>query len=162
MAAAKFGLGRLYLGQPMVSIVKPSFAPQTAADHSTEANRPKDGPVMSPEESWEAAWKAHHPDQVPPAPFVSNFVFVDKSKERAEELARKYSKIMFRWIVRNYSLTSSYSHIKGYETYSSLTMTEDQVDALPPKPRWPTRYTAIQRQCSRSSTRCGGSASRRA
>ena len=124
-SAARLGLGLLYLGQPMLSSGAPrTFTPQNAA----EANKPANEPVTA-EDAWAKSWQEHHPDQTPTAPFASNLVFIDESKDRAEELARTYAAKTFRMAVKNYELMSSHhGSIKGYETYKNLVMTEEDVE----------------------------------
>ena len=124
-SAARLGLGRLYLGQPMLSSGAPrTFTPQNAAEANKGANDP-----VSAEDAWDTSWKEHHPDQTPTAPFASNLVFIDESKDRAEELARTYAAKTFRMAVKNYELTSAHhGSIKGYETYKNLVMTEADVE----------------------------------
>lgn len=130
MTAGKLGLGRLYLGQPNVAITKPSFNPQTVGEGNKQtSNEVLPGSGTSAEDAWERSFREHHPDQTPPAPVVGSFVFVDESGDRAEEMARKYSEIMFRWIVKNYELTSDYSNVKGYESYNNIRMKEEDVEA---------------------------------
>jgi len=129
--AGRLGLGRLYLGQPNVAITKPSFNPQTAGDGNKQetSNEVLPGSSSTPEDAWSTAFAEHHPGDTPPAPFVGSFVFVDESADRAEEMARKYSEIMFRWIVKNYELTSDYSNVKGYESYNNIRLSEADIDA---------------------------------
>jgi alkanesulfonate monooxygenase SsuD/methylene tetrahydromethanopterin reductase-like flavin-dependent oxidoreductase (luciferase family) len=115
IAAAKLGLGRLYLGQPMVT-------GQGASESAL-------GRVVGDEASdaWHEAWCQAHPGEEPVAPFVSNLVFIDESNERARELAREYAARLFAASVRNYEMTSGHhGTIKGYESYSSLRMTPEQ------------------------------------
>ena len=115
IAAAKLGLGRLYLGQPMVT-------GQGASESAL-------GRVVGDEASdaWHEAWCQAHPGEEPVAPFVSNLVFIDESNERALELAREYAARLFAASVRNYEMTSGHhGTIKGYESYSSLRMTPEQ------------------------------------
>ena len=123
-SAARLGLGRLYLGQPMVGgQKKPAFQPQTAAD---SARAPDE---VSSEDAWLDTWNKTHPDETPPQPFVSNLVFIDESPDRAFELARTYAVATFRAAIKNYELTSSHhGSIKGYESYKGLVMEEGDVD----------------------------------
>lgn len=129
--AGRLGLGRLYLGQPNVAITKPSFNPQTAGDGNKQqsSNDVLPGSSSTPEDAWSISFAEHHPGETPPAPFVGSFVFVDESADRATEMANKYSEIMFRWIVKNYELTSDYSNVKGYESYNNIRLSEEDVDA---------------------------------
>ncbi len=124
VSAAKLGLGRLYLGQPMVGgQKKPAFQPQTAAD---AARAPEE---VAPEDAWLDTWLKVHPDETPPSPFVSNLVFIDESPDRAFELARVYAVQTFRAAIKNYELTSQHhGSIKGYENYKGLVMDEGDVD----------------------------------
>ncbi len=115
VAAARLGLGRLYLGQPMVAGHAPSVSTQ--------------GRLLSDEASdaWLKAWQEAHPGEEPVAPFVSNLVFVDQSGDRARELARIYTGKVFAAAVKNYEMTSAHhGTIKGYENYSALRMTPEQ------------------------------------
>jgi alkanesulfonate monooxygenase SsuD/methylene tetrahydromethanopterin reductase-like flavin-dependent oxidoreductase (luciferase family) len=116
-AAAKLGLGRLYLGQPMVAGHKneESIVGRVARDDSADA--------------WLQTWRASHPGETPVAPFVSNLVFVDESSDRAHELARTYTANTFRAAVKNYEMTSEHhGSVKGYETYKALYMTPEQAE----------------------------------
>ena len=124
VSAAKLGLGRLYLGQPMVGgQKKPAFQPQTAAD---SARAPEEA---APEDAWLETWLKTRPDETPPQPFVSNLVFIDESPDRAFELASTYAVQTFRAAIKNYELTSSHhGSIKGYENYKGLVMEEGDVD----------------------------------
>ena len=123
-SAARLGLGRLYLGQPMVSGDKPRpFAPQTAADTGKTAQD------LTPEDSWMESWMQHRPNETPVPPFVSNLVFIDESADKAAELARVYAVKTFRAAIKNYELTSSHhGNIKGYESYKSIVMDEAGVE----------------------------------
>jgi len=115
VSAAKLGLGRLYLGQPMV------------AGHTQSASAL--GRVVGDEASdaWLKAWHEAHPGEEPVAPFVSNLVFIDESGDRARELARIYTAKTFAAAVQNYEMTSEHhGTIKGYESYSALRMTPEQ------------------------------------
>jgi alkanesulfonate monooxygenase SsuD/methylene tetrahydromethanopterin reductase-like flavin-dependent oxidoreductase (luciferase family) len=115
VSAAKLGLGRLYLGQPMVAGHVESKSPlsRVAGDEASDA--------------WLKAWHEAHPDDEPVAPFVSNLVFVHESSERAHELARIYTANTFAAAVKNYEMTSEHhGTIKGYETYSALRMTPEE------------------------------------
>ncbi|MGH8261020.1 MAG: LLM class flavin-dependent oxidoreductase, partial [Steroidobacteraceae bacterium] len=114
-SAARLGLGRLYLGQPMV------------AGHSE--SKPPPGRIVgdASADAWLDAWNAAHPGEQPVAPFASNLVFVDESGDRARELARTYTAKTFAAAVKNYEMTSEHhGTIKGYESYSSLRMTPEQ------------------------------------
>ena len=123
ISAARLGLGRLYLGQPMVAGERRPFAPQSAAETGLTAAD------MPPEDAWDLTWKECHPDETPPAPFASNLVFIDESADKAEELCRTYAVATFRAAIKNYELTSSHhGSIKGYESYKNLAMKEEDVD----------------------------------
>jgi alkanesulfonate monooxygenase SsuD/methylene tetrahydromethanopterin reductase-like flavin-dependent oxidoreductase (luciferase family) len=118
VSAAKLGLGRLYLGQPMVAghIQSDSALSRVVGDEASDA--------------WLKAWHEAHPGDEPVAPFVSNIVFVDESSDRARELARVYTGRTFAAAVKNYEMTSEHhGTIKGYESYSSLRMTPEQAQA---------------------------------
>jgi alkanesulfonate monooxygenase SsuD/methylene tetrahydromethanopterin reductase-like flavin-dependent oxidoreductase (luciferase family) len=115
VAAAKLGLGRLYLGQPMVAghVESKSTLARVVGDEVADA--------------WLNAWRESHPGVEPVAPFVSNLVFVDESGERARELARVYTGKTFAAAIKNYEMTSEHhGTIKGYEAYSALRMTPEQ------------------------------------
>ncbi len=123
-SAARLGLGRLYLGQPMLTNRPQTFTPQNASEANKQAND-----AVSAEDAWDIAWKESHPDQPPTAPFASNLVFIDESADKARELARLYATRTFRAAVKNYELTSSHhGSIKGYETYKNLVMSEADVE----------------------------------
>ncbi|MGH8327985.1 MAG: LLM class flavin-dependent oxidoreductase, partial [Steroidobacteraceae bacterium] len=114
-SAARLGLGRLYLGQPMV------------AGHAQ--SQPPPGRIVgdASADAWLEAWNEAHPEEQPVAPFASNLVFVDDSGDRARELARIYTAKTFAAAVKNYEMTSAHhGTIKGYESYSSLRMTPEQ------------------------------------
>ena len=118
VSAAKLGLGRLYLGQPMVAGHKPNetVLGRVARDDAADA--------------WLDTWLEHHPDETPVAPFASNLVFVDESSDRAQELNERYTAAVFAAAVKNYEMTSNHhGTIKGYETYSALVMTPEQAEA---------------------------------
>lgn len=115
VSAARLGLGRLYLGQPMVAGHVESKSPlaRVAGDEASDA--------------WLNAWREAHPGEQPVAPFVSNLVFVHESSDRAQELARVYTANTFAAAVKNYEMTSEHhGTIKGYETYSALRMTPEE------------------------------------
>jgi len=115
VAAAKLGLGRLYLGQPMVAghVQSDSALSRVVGDEASDA--------------WLQAWRETHPEVTPVAPFVSNLVFVDESGERARELARVYTGRTFAEAVKNYEMTSAHhGTVKGYEAYAALRMTPEQ------------------------------------
>ena len=119
VAAAKLGLGRLYLGQPMI------------AGHNE--SRPRFGRLIGnsdqASDAWLEAWHEAHPGEEPVAPFVSNLVFIDESGDRARELARIYTGKTFAAAVKNYEMTSEHhGTIKGYEAYSQLRMTPEQAE----------------------------------
>ena len=117
VSAAKLGLGRLYLGQPMVAGHKTneSILGRVVRDQATDA--------------WQEAWDEHHPGETPVAPFASNLVFVDESSDRAQELNERYTAAVFAAAVKNYEMTSSHhGTVKGYETYSALVMTPEQAE----------------------------------
>jgi len=117
VSAAKLGLGRLYLGQPMVAGHKTNetILGRVARDQATDA--------------WDEAWQEYHPDETPVAPFASNLVFIDESSDRAQELNERYTAAVFAAAVKNYEMTSSHhGSIKGYESYSSLVMTPEQAE----------------------------------
>jgi alkanesulfonate monooxygenase SsuD/methylene tetrahydromethanopterin reductase-like flavin-dependent oxidoreductase (luciferase family) len=117
VSAAKLGLGRLYLGQPMVAGHKPNetILGRVARDDAADA--------------WLDTWRASHPDETPVAPFASNLVFVDESSDRAQELNERYTAAVFAAAVKNYEMTSDHhGTIKGYETYSALKMTPEQAE----------------------------------
>ncbi|HXS28402.1 MAG TPA: LLM class flavin-dependent oxidoreductase [Steroidobacteraceae bacterium] len=117
VSAAKLGLGRLYLGQPMIAGHAESKSPigRVTGDEASDA--------------WLEAWHEAHPGEQPVAPFVSNLVFVDESGDRARELARIYTGKTFAAAVKNYEMTSEHhGTIKGYEAYSRLRMTPEQAE----------------------------------
>jgi alkanesulfonate monooxygenase SsuD/methylene tetrahydromethanopterin reductase-like flavin-dependent oxidoreductase (luciferase family) len=117
VSAAKLGLGRLYLGQPMIAGHKQeeSILGRVARDAATDA--------------WHDSWQECRPDETPVAPFVSNLVFIDESGDRARELARVYTAHTFRAAVKNYEMTSEHhGTVKGYEAYASLRMTPEQAE----------------------------------
>lgn len=115
ISAAVLGLGRLYLGQPMIAghVQSKSAVTRVVGDEASDA--------------WLKAWHETHPDEEPVAPFVSNLVFVDDSGDRARELSRVYAANTFAAAVKNYEMTSQHhGTIKGYESYSALRMTPEQ------------------------------------
>jgi alkanesulfonate monooxygenase SsuD/methylene tetrahydromethanopterin reductase-like flavin-dependent oxidoreductase (luciferase family) len=149
VSAAKLGLGRLYLGQPMVGGGGPPkkdgeasgparpFQPQDPTAHKdvpgqklpprTDGIEPAN--AQSAEDAWLEAWTEAHPGVPPVHPFASNLVFIDDSADKAMELCRVYAANTFRAAVKNYELTSSHhGGIKGYEAYKNITMTEEDVE----------------------------------
>jgi alkanesulfonate monooxygenase SsuD/methylene tetrahydromethanopterin reductase-like flavin-dependent oxidoreductase (luciferase family) len=122
VSAAKLGLGRLYLGQPMV------------AGHKNEGDKGNEsilGRVVRDQaaDAWQETWDQAHPNQTPVAPFASNLVFIDESSDRAQELNEKYTAAVFAAAVKNYEMTSTHhGSIKGYESYKALTMTPEQAE----------------------------------
>jgi alkanesulfonate monooxygenase SsuD/methylene tetrahydromethanopterin reductase-like flavin-dependent oxidoreductase (luciferase family) len=122
-SAAKLGLGRLYLGQPMLGGRPRPFAAQAPADTG------KADEEMSAEDAWDKSWAENRPDEPPINPFVSNLVFIDESADKAEEMARTYAVKTFRMAIQNYELTSQHhGSIKGYESYKNLVIDEKDVD----------------------------------
>lgn len=118
-AAAKLGIGRLYLNQPMVH----SSQKQEAAKKLAAA-------VGKPGDPWYDTWIATHTDVPPPKPFMSNMTFVDESADRARELSMKYTANTFRWAVKHYEMTSKHhGTIKGYESYSQIVLDPSTIDA---------------------------------
>jgi len=118
VSAAKLGLGRLYLGQPMVAghVQSDSGLSRVVGDEASDA--------------WLKAWHEAHPGEEPVAPFVSNIVFIDESGDRARELARVFTGRTFAAAVKNYEMTSEHhGTIKGYEAYSSLRMTPEEAQS---------------------------------
>jgi alkanesulfonate monooxygenase SsuD/methylene tetrahydromethanopterin reductase-like flavin-dependent oxidoreductase (luciferase family) len=152
VSAARLGLGRLYLGQPMVGggssgpirrnneeAAGPArpFQPQDPTAHKeppgqklpprTDGIEPAN--AQSAEDAWLEAWHEYHPGVTPVSPFASNLVFIDESADKAMELCRVYAANTFRAAVKNYELTSAHhGGIKGYEAYKNITMTEDDVE----------------------------------
>jgi alkanesulfonate monooxygenase SsuD/methylene tetrahydromethanopterin reductase-like flavin-dependent oxidoreductase (luciferase family) len=127
VSAAKLGLGRLYLGQPMVGGgVRRAF---TAQDPQSTGKSAAAEPT--PEDAWLEAWKKYHPGEPPIAPFASNLVFIDESSDKAKELARTYAVKTFRAAIKNYELTSSHhGSIKGYESYANIAMKEEDIERI--------------------------------
>jgi alkanesulfonate monooxygenase SsuD/methylene tetrahydromethanopterin reductase-like flavin-dependent oxidoreductase (luciferase family) len=127
VSAAKLGLGRLYLGQPMVAGHKNEG--DKAPDQNNESilgRVARDAAV----DAWDQTWSERHPNETPVAPFASNLVFVDESSDRAQELNEKYTAAVFAAAVKNYEMTSTHhGSIKGYETYKALVMTPEQAEA---------------------------------
>ncbi len=116
-AAARLGLGRLFLGQPMTAghQENDSIVGRVARDEAGDA--------------WLDEFRAQHPGETPPAPFVSNLVFVDESSDKAKEMARLYTATTFRNAVRHYEMTSAHhGAIKGYESYASIRMTPEEAE----------------------------------
>jgi len=123
-STAKLGLPRLFLNQPM----------------TTSGNRPPFGggkiqaghvPVQvdAPEDPWLKAWLEFHPGVPPPGPFVSNLVFIDESRDRAEELARTYAANTFRSAIIHYEMTSEHhGSQKGYEAYKALRLKPEDIE----------------------------------
>jgi len=129
VAAAKLGLGRLYLGQPMVGEKAQVFSNEKRHDIAARVAEPTANDGSPPKDAWLEAWKEFHPGETPVQPFASNLVFIDESSDRAKELADIYNANTLRAAVKNYEMTSKHhGTIKGYETYSNLVMTEEQVE----------------------------------
>jgi alkanesulfonate monooxygenase SsuD/methylene tetrahydromethanopterin reductase-like flavin-dependent oxidoreductase (luciferase family) len=118
-AAARLGLGRLYLNQPMTD------DKQRTPFSGEPLKVPGGQPAKDP---WLEAWNDAHLNDTPPQPFVSNLVFVDESSERAHELAR-FSGITYRRAIEHYELTSEHhGTIKGYESYKALVLKPEEID----------------------------------
>lgn len=118
-AAAKLGLGRLYLNQPMVHS---SQGKEAAAKHAAMVGKPGD--------PWYDTWIATHHDVPPPKPFMSNMTFVSDSADEAWEWARTYNKNTFRYAVKHYEMTSKHhGTIKGYESYAQIVMDLKDIEA---------------------------------
>ncbi len=129
VAAARLGLGRLYLGQPMVGEKAQPFSNEKRHDPAQRMTDPTANDESPPRDPWLVAWEEAHPGETPVNPFASNLVFIDESGDRARELAQTYTANTLRAAVKNYEMTSKHhGSIKGYETYSSLVMTEEQVE----------------------------------
>ena len=138
ISGARLGLGRLYLGQPNVSDAARAakennskqafspFAPAGPAEQKIE--KPLPNGTYAPDGPWDRAWKESFPDVPPTAPFVLNLVVVNESRDKAEELARHYSELNFKWVAKNYDITTSFANLKGYEQYKHLNMTQEEVD----------------------------------
>jgi alkanesulfonate monooxygenase SsuD/methylene tetrahydromethanopterin reductase-like flavin-dependent oxidoreductase (luciferase family) len=122
VSAAKLGLGRLYLGQPMV------------AGHKNDGDKKEEsilGRVArdAAVDAWDETWAQCHPNETPVGCFASNLVFVDESADRAQELNERYTAAVFAAAVKNYEMTSTHhGSIKGYETYKALVMTPEQAE----------------------------------
>jgi hypothetical protein len=114
--------GRNYLGQPNVSAAaqaakesgkKPAFSPLAPAGPAERrVEMPLPNGTYAPDGPWQA-WKESFPNIPPTAPFVLNLAVIDESRDRAEEMARKYSERNFHWIAKNYSTTESFEGLKG-------------------------------------------------
>ncbi len=125
VSAARLGLGRLYLGQPMPGGVRRIGGGGEA--HPPQAEGAND--VTTAEDAWLKTWMECRPDETPVAPFASNLVFIDESSDKAKELAEVYARQTFRNVVKNYELTSPHhGTIKGYESYASMRMSEEDVE----------------------------------
>jgi alkanesulfonate monooxygenase SsuD/methylene tetrahydromethanopterin reductase-like flavin-dependent oxidoreductase (luciferase family) len=126
VAAAKLGLGRLFLNQPMTtSGQRPPFGGGEAKAQAV----PVDPTGGATNDDWLDAWRKARPNETPPAPFVSNLVFVDESADRAYELARTYAANTFRAAIKHYEMTSDHhGTVKGYEAYQALRMNPNDVE----------------------------------
>lgn len=123
-AAARLGMPRLFLNQPMTTLGNrgPFGGSKVNTGHVPTTAEAEVDP-------WLTTWKEVRPSEPPPGPFVSNLVFVDDSAERAEKLARTYAVNSFRSAIKHYELTSDHhGSIKGYEAYQSLKMTPEDVE----------------------------------
>ncbi len=124
-SAARLGLGKLFLGQPMTRQTKsdqPFSNPATKAAGQAPAQETE-------RDVWLETWNESHPGETPPAPFVSNLVFIDESPDRAMELAKVHAEKTFRAAVKNYEMMSNHhGSLKGYESYASLVMSPEQVE----------------------------------
>ncbi|MBL8548818.1 MAG: LLM class flavin-dependent oxidoreductase [Hyphomonadaceae bacterium] len=116
-SAARLGLGRMYINQPM------THAPAPFGGHAAEQDRARD--------HWLEAWLAAHPNETPPKSFVSNVVFVNESAEKAQLQARTYMANTFRSAVKHYELMGDhFKDIKGYEVYSALRLKPEDMDKV--------------------------------
>jgi alkanesulfonate monooxygenase SsuD/methylene tetrahydromethanopterin reductase-like flavin-dependent oxidoreductase (luciferase family) len=125
-STARLGLPRLFLNQPMTtSTNRPPFGggkAELAGGHiPTTADTPDD--------PWLKAWLEFYPNVPPPGPFVSNLVFIDESRDRAEQLARTYAANTFRSAIAHYELTSEdLGSRKGYEAYKAMRLRPEDVE----------------------------------
>jgi alkanesulfonate monooxygenase SsuD/methylene tetrahydromethanopterin reductase-like flavin-dependent oxidoreductase (luciferase family) len=123
-STAKLGLPRLFLNQPMTtSTNRPPFGGgKIQVGHvPTQAD--------APEDPWLKAWLEFHPGVPPPGPFVSNLVFIDESRDRAEQLARTYAANTFRSAIIHYEMTSEHhGSQKGYEAYKALRLKPEDIE----------------------------------
>jgi alkanesulfonate monooxygenase SsuD/methylene tetrahydromethanopterin reductase-like flavin-dependent oxidoreductase (luciferase family) len=72
-------------------------------------------------QEYEKAWELQRPATTPPAPTIVYFVFVDKNRARARELATKYIGNNFRSVLTHYDMAGDrLKGTKGYEFYSKL------------------------------------------
>jgi alkanesulfonate monooxygenase SsuD/methylene tetrahydromethanopterin reductase-like flavin-dependent oxidoreductase (luciferase family) len=110
---------------------------------------PESGPIMArlgvgmmilPLKAWEdvrtsveeynKAWELQRPGTTPPAPVTVHFVFVDKDRARARELATEYVGNNFRSVIAHYEMASDrLKATKGYEFYSKLVETGEDEQA---------------------------------
>jgi alkanesulfonate monooxygenase SsuD/methylene tetrahydromethanopterin reductase-like flavin-dependent oxidoreductase (luciferase family) len=101
---------------------------------------PESGPLMArlgvamlivPLKAWEdvrvsiqeynKAWDMERPGSLPPAPTVVYFVFVDKDRTRARELASQYIGSYFGSVLEHYEMAGDrLKGTKGYEFYSNV------------------------------------------
>jgi alkanesulfonate monooxygenase SsuD/methylene tetrahydromethanopterin reductase-like flavin-dependent oxidoreductase (luciferase family) len=101
---------------------------------------PESGPAMArlgvamlliPLKSWEdvsvslqeydKAWSAQRPGTTPPNPIAVSFIFVDKDRERAHELATRYIGDYYRSVLEHYEMAGDrLKGTKGYEFYSNV------------------------------------------
>ncbi|HXZ67741.1 MAG TPA: LLM class flavin-dependent oxidoreductase [Alphaproteobacteria bacterium] len=107
-AAAKLGMGRMYITLPSAN----SALPATAIDHYAEA------------------WREFHPKEPKPGPFVSGMIVVDESGDRAREIAAKHAAVTFAAAVKHYEMDSpNFGKQKGYEYYSQARRDQGQADS---------------------------------
>jgi alkanesulfonate monooxygenase SsuD/methylene tetrahydromethanopterin reductase-like flavin-dependent oxidoreductase (luciferase family) len=71
--------------------------------------------------AYDEAWVEANPDEPPPAPICSGFLFVDEDAERAEELARQYIGDYYRSVLRHYEFdVAPHAGVDGYEFYAGV------------------------------------------
>jgi alkanesulfonate monooxygenase SsuD/methylene tetrahydromethanopterin reductase-like flavin-dependent oxidoreductase (luciferase family) len=117
-SAARLGLGRLFLGQSQLGAQAGTESPMGRITFEDS------------QDAWLGAWKRAHPQVPPPAPFVSYFVFIDESGERARELARDHMSRTYAAAIQHYDLTGAHhGTIRGYESYGTVRMTPEQAKA---------------------------------
>ncbi|MGA3293929.1 MAG: LLM class flavin-dependent oxidoreductase [Candidatus Acidiferrales bacterium] len=126
--------------RPFKSFKGRSFAAAASADSVPVVAKLGLGMLVILQKAWDLVtkdfelyhkcWREFHPNVEPPKPFCSGFCFVDESKDRAEELARKYLSANYRAALEHYEMLGKhFEQIKSYERYAEMSKYLNQIGA---------------------------------